>query len=153
MTLVSFNLFAQPSEHIHNESDHHEHPKNEIGIANSTVYFVKEKTLAYGLHVHYVHSLGDSKFGLGMGYERIFDQHKHNTFNLIASYRPIEPLTFSLSPGLGFEDVDPQAHFALHFETSYDFEIHHFHIGPALEFAYDPEDFHISLGLHVGFGF
>lgn len=153
MPLISFNLFAQTDEHTHSETDHHDHSKNEIGIANSAVFFAKEKTWAYGLHVHYVRSLSDSKIGLGVGYERIFDHHKHNTFGLIASYRPIEHLSFSLSPGLTFEDVDPTAKFALHFETSYEFEFKHLHIGPALEFAYDPEDFHISLGLHVGFGF
>jgi hypothetical protein len=38
-------------------------------------------------------------------------------------------------------------------ETAYEFEIKNFHVGPAFEFAYDPEDFHISLGLHCGFGF
>ena len=34
-----------------------------------------------------------------------------------------------------------------------EFEFNNFHIGPVLEFAYDPEDYHISLGLHIGFGF
>ena len=31
--------------------------------------------------------------------------------------------------------------------------IKNIHIGPALEFAYEPEDFHISLGIHLGYGF
>jgi len=26
-------------------------------------------------------------------------------------------------------------------------------IGPSSEFAYDPEDIHLSLGLHIGYGF
>ena len=153
LTLASFNLFAQSEVHYHNESDHPDHSKNEIGIANSPVYFVKEKIWAYGLHVHYVRSLSDTKFGVGLGYERIFDQHKHNTFGLIGSYRPIEPLSFSISPGITFEDEDPKANFAFHFETSYEFEVRNLHVGPVLEFAFDPEDVHISLGLHIGFGF
>ncbi|MEO5907479.1 MAG: hypothetical protein ABIQ11_12180 [Saprospiraceae bacterium] len=43
--------------------------------------------------------------------------------------------------------------FALHAETAYEFELSNFHLGPVLESAYDPEDFHISLGLHTGIGF
>jgi hypothetical protein len=133
--------------------DNHEHHKNEIGIANSPVYFIKEKVFAYGLHFHYVRNIPKSKFGLGVGYERIFDEHKHNTFGLVGTYRPIENLSFNVSPGLTFEDGNKTANFALHLETSYEFEINAFHIGPAFEFAYDPEDFHISLGLHIGYGF
>lgn len=41
----------------------------------------------------------------------------------------------------------------MHFEISYEFEFANFHIGPAMELAYDPEDFHLSLGLHLGYGF
>lgn len=141
------NLFAQD-----HSDDHHDHHKNEIGIANSPVYFVREKEFAYGLHIHYVHNIGESKFGLGLGFERIFDQHKHNTIGIIGSYRPIAPLSFNASPGITFED-NGGINFALHLETAYEWEISNFHIGPALEFAYDPEDIHISAGLHIGFGF
>ena len=114
---------------------------------------MKEKEFAYGLHIHYVHYLHESKFGFGLSYERIFDEHGHNTFGVEAIYRPIGPLSINISPGLTFEDESKDANFALHLETAYEFEMNNFHIGPALEFAYDPEDFHISLGLHVGYGF
>lgn len=43
--------------------------------------------------------------------------------------------------------------FALHLEASYEFEIGDLHIGPVIEYAYDTEDQHLSLGLHVGIGF
>lgn len=37
--------------HIHDlENSHHALHKNEIGIANSLIYFVKEKELTYGFH-------------------------------------------------------------------------------------------------------
>ena len=149
--IFSLNISAQSSEN--EDSDHHEHRQNEIGIANSPVYFLKEKEFAYGFHVHYVRNIPKSKFAIGLGYERIFDEHKHNTFGLEATYRPIEALTMNLSPGLTFEDNNPGAGLALHFETAYEIEMKDFHIGPALEFAYDPEDFHISLGIHIGYGF
>ena len=153
ITMNSVNIFAQSTEHSDRELDKHEHHKNEIGIANSPVYFLKEKDLAYGFHIHYVRNISKTKFGIGIGYERIFDEHKHNTFGLEATYRPIEELTLNVSPGVTFEDKNPNANFALHFETSYEFEIKNFHIGPAFELAYDPEDYHLSLGLHVGYGF
>ncbi len=137
----------------HSEN-HHEHHKNEIGIANSPVYFFKEEVFAYGLHMHYLHKLSESKFALGIGYERIFDEHKHNTFNFVGSYQPIDNLSFNLSPGIAFEDhAGSGVNFALHVETLYEFAINDFHIGPLIEFAYDAEDYHISIGLHIGFGF
>ena len=153
LTTFYLNIFAQTTEYADNHTDDHDHHKNEIGIANSPVYFVKEKVFAYGIHIHYVRNIPKSKFGLGLGYERIFDEHKHNTFGIVATYRPIDKLSFNVSPGLTIEDNNPKPNFALHLETSYEFEIKNFHIGPVLEFAYDPEDIHISLGLHVGYGF
>ena len=146
---------VQSADTLHNNTMHnHDSHQNEIGIANSPLYFLKEKAFSYGLHIHYVHSIAHSKFGLGLGFERIFDSHKHNTFGIVASYRPIDPLTFNVSPGITFEDGNAQSpNFALHLESAYEFEIKNFHVGPVFEFAYDPEDFHISLGIHSGIGF
>lgn len=153
MIVLSLNMFAQKSEHSDKELNNHEHHKNEIGIANSPIYFLNEKVFAYGLHFHYVRNISKSKFGIGLGYERIFDKHKHNTFGFVVAYRPIEKLNFNVSPGLTFEDNNSKTNLALHFETSYEFEIKDFHIGPVFEFAYDLEDIHISFGIHVGYGF
>lgn len=36
----------------HHENHQHDHHKNEIGIANAPVFFVKEKQVSYGLHLH-----------------------------------------------------------------------------------------------------
>jgi hypothetical protein len=151
--IFSLNIFAQTTENSYKDLKIQEHHKNEIGISYSPVYLLKEKVFSSGLHIHYVHNIQKSKFGIGVGYERIFEKHKHNTFGLEATYIPIEQLNFSLSPGLAFEDNNSKVNFALHLETSYEFEIKEFHIGPAFEFAYHPEDFHISLGIHVGYGF
>ena len=148
-TIFTSNIIAQSTEDLHN----HEHHKNEIGVANSLVFFVQEEVFAYGLHIHYVRNIPKSKFGLGLGYERIFDEHGHNGLGLVAAYRPVEHLNFVVSPGLSFEDGEQQVSFALHLETSYEFEIKNFHVGPALEFAYDHKDIHISIGIHIGYGF
>ena len=155
MACVCMHASAQQHNHDHpHANDHHSHHKNEIGVANSAVYFVKEETFNYGLHLHYIRTVGESKFGLGVGYERIFDDHGHNTIGLVGSFRPIHPLSFILSPGVSLEDDHfDEPKFALHAETSYEFEIGNLHIGPLLEVAYDPDDVHISLGLHLGIGF
>jgi len=149
LNLFTSNLDAQTDDH----SNNHDHHKYEIGAANSAVYFIKEKEFAYGLHLHLIRNILHSKFGFGLGYERVFDEHKHNTIGLVASYRPIDRLSLNVSPGVAFEDNSSTAKFALHLETAYEFEIKSFHIGPAFEFAYDQEDYHVSLGLHIGYGF
>ena len=52
------------------------------------------------------------------------------------------------------EDEEPSVLlFALHLEASYEWEIGDVHLGPVVEYAYDEEDAHISLGLHIGIGF
>ena len=148
--VLTQTLSAQdPDNSIH--SDNH---KNEIGIANSPVFVLKEKEFAYGLHTHYVRNLNGTNFGIGVGYERIFDEHKHNSVGVIFSYSPLEHLYISLSPGIAFKDngaskLKP----GIHFETSYEFEIGFFHAGPVAEFAASSGDYHLSLGLHIGFGF
>ena len=77
----------------------------------------------------------------------------NNTFELVAIYRPIEKLSFSASPGLASEDKNSKVNFALHLEISYEFEFKNYHIGPMFEFASEPEDYHLSLVLHLGYGF
>ena len=131
-------------------SDNHE---NEIGIANSPVYLLKEKEFAYGLHAHYIRGLKETKIGIGIGYERIFDEHNHNTICVILSYTPLEHLGLNLSPGITFDDYNAKSNFGIHLETLYEFEIGIFHVGPVAEFAYTVEDYHVSLGIHFGFGF
>ena len=103
--------------------------------------------------MHYIYNVPHTRFGLGIGYERIFDEHRHNTIGLVGSYRPVEELCFSFSPGITFDKNSSNPKFAMHLETSYEFEMGDFHLGPVFEIAYDPEDVHISLGLHFGYGF
>ena len=136
----------------HDDALHHDHHKNEIGIANSIVSSGGTNNLVYGLHIHYVYTLKNNKFGIGLGFESLFDQDKHRTFGVLGSFRPIEKWSLILSPGITFEDAG-DIFFSLHIETAYEFEIHNFHIGPVLEYAYDPEDYHISAGIHLGYGF
>lgn len=145
------HLLAQDS---HDDHSHHDHHKNEVGVANALVYSMNEKEAAYGLHMHYVRNIGESGFGVGLGYERIYDEHRHNTLGIVGSYRPADKWGFVLSPGVTFEDHESShLRFAIHVETSYEFELHDFHIGPVVEFAHAAGDNHISIGIHIGYGF
>ena len=113
--IVFFLFFAQTINaqiedlHDHSEDepqhDHIEKP-NEIGIALAPVYFLNEEEVAFGLHIHYIHTIGESKFGIGAGYEKIFDEHGHNTIGIVFSYRPLDPLSFNFAPGVTFESSE-----------------------------------------------
>lgn len=104
--------------------------------------------------MHYVRRFKETKFGYGLAYEHIFDDHKHSTYGVVFSYSPVDGLSFITSPGITTEAANPDVAFAVHIEATYEFELgENIHLGPAIEFAYDPEDIHLSLGLHLGFGF
>lgn len=151
--LFIFLLFYNFSFSQENEcSGHMHHHHDEIGISNGIVYNFSEKEIAYGLHVHFVKNIKHTIFGLGIGYEKIFDEHNHNNVSLILQFRPINRLTFNLGPGINIETIN-EIHPALHIETSYDFCLKNFHIGPVIEYSISTEDKHISFGLHIGKGF
>ena len=132
--------------------DHHEQVhKWEIGIANGIVYFLNEQEWSYGLHTHIVRAIGETHFALGMGYERIFDEHGHNTLSGVISYMPLDGLAVTAAPGIAFSSTG-LVEFATHLEMTYEFEIKNYHVGPLIEWAIEPDEMHFTLGLHVGFG-
>jgi hypothetical protein len=146
---------AQDHEHDHDHPQHdHAHPNNEIGIGNYLTYLAGEKEWAYSIHIHYLRFFEQSRFGMGIGYEQILDEHRHRSLTIVGAFRPTSPLVLSLAPGIlfGTQEV-PGIRFALHTEAVYEFEINRFHLGPALEFATTFDEFHIGIGLHVAFAF
>lgn len=152
LVIVSTSVFSRGEDHKHDHD--HDHHLYELGVANSFVYFPGEKASAYGLHLHLVRSIKNSNFGFGIAYERVFDKHKHNTIGVVGSFSPIKSWHINFVPGIAFEDSElADVKFAFHIETSYGFSLRNFHIGPLLEYAFDPNDYHFSLGLHIGFGF
>ena len=143
-------LFCKEDEH----DDHRHTHSHEIGIVNAPVYFLTEKVLSYAFHIHYTYFLPHSPIGIGFGFEKIFDEHNHNAITVNFNYELIEHLNIDLAPGIMFEgSAIGNNRFTFHFETFYEFEIGDLHIGPSAEFAYDPEDLHLSIGLHLGFVF
>jgi len=149
---TSIYLYSQEHDHF---EDHHHHPENEIGISNNLVFNASENEYAYGLHLHFVRTISESdKIGFGLGYERIFDDHKHNSASLIFMYRPIESLSLNFAPGIiWLESESNSINPAIHIEGLYEWQLGNFHLGPLVGIAFNPEDFHASLGLHLAFGF
>jgi len=69
---------AQEHDHEHDDDGQHMHYLNsyEIGVSNGVVYNATEKEFAYVAHAHFIKLVGEKhQFGLGVGYERIFDEH------------------------------------------------------------------------------
>lgn len=135
------------------DPDHHPHmhTRSELGLANAMVNFVGEPELHYGVHLHYVRTIGASRFGYGAGLEWIPTGDGHFTTGPLVSYRVWHDLSLIVSPGVtaergSMEDMEP----SLHVEGSYGFELGRVHVGPAAEWAWDPEHMHISIGLHIG---
>lgn len=149
LLLNAIAAFTQDHDHAH------EHAKNEFGFSNNVVFNTHENEFAYGIHLHFVRTIRNSdKFGLGLGYERIYDDHKHNSVSLIFMYRPIHHLYINIAPGVVWLDKELNAGKpSLHLETIYEWEFGHFHIGPLLGVALNTNDFHASVGLHLAFGF
>lgn len=141
-------LFAQGHEH-------HLNFPYEVGVSNGIVYSFSEEEFAYGLHAHAIKNFGISKkVGVGIGYEAIFGDHKHDAFSILLHYMLTDHFSVNLAPGLIFLESQPnQSRFALHTEALYEFEIGAFHIGPLIGVSINSEDYHASLGLHMALGF
>ena len=142
-SLALLSAKAQQTEHVHDHS-------RELGIANAPVYYVKEGTFSYGLHLHYLHQIGSSRWALGLGYEQIFDEHEHRTVGVVVAHRPYHGFTLALSPGVTREHDEPDLLPTVHAEAAYEWDVWKVHMGPNAEIAWDPEDIHLSLGLHIG---
>ena len=152
--LISFmadGLKAQSSI----EEGGHNH-KNEFSIATGIVPLPAEDKLTAGFHFHYIRGIGqNNKFGLGLAFETIIDEHKHYTFSVVFQYRVYKGLIVAYAPGLlrrteGLEVFHQMAH---HIETAYEFEFGRFHIGPMAEIGIEEIGVHYMGGVHFGIDF
>ena len=139
----------------HGSEDHSDHDHwLELGASIGAAYLLNEREFAAGLHAHALVAIGDTPWSLGVGYERLFDEHAHNAIGIAVQYRIIPPWSVNVSPGVAFSDEHPsELSPAAHVETAYEFLVGPFHLGPTIEAAFDKEDTHFTLGAHLGMGF
>jgi hypothetical protein len=91
---------------------------------------------------------------LGVGAERIFDEHGHSTFSVVPQLRITDAWSVIVAPGITMPDEDPSdIQPSVHLETAYEFALGDVHLGPSFEVALDPHATHATLGLHCGLGF
>lgn len=138
---------GSPTDHSH---DH----RFALGVSAGPVYLLAEQELTFGVHGHFIAAIAKSPFGIGLGYERLLDEHQHNALSIVFQYRILDPWSVSLSPGIAFEGSDLNAiEPAVHLETAYEFELGPIDLGPAFEVAWEPEGVHLTLAVHAGVHF
>lgn len=143
---------ADDDGHDHGVANYCAH-RLEVGLSPGLVYLLDESEFTFGLHMHVVARLGESRWGLGVGLERLFDDHGHTTASLVVQLRLIAGWSAILAGGVTLEDGEGFSPLpSLHIETTYEWEIGPMHLGPSLELAIDSEDMHVTLGMHIGFG-
>ena len=145
---------AQDHDHEQDENNSTHLHEWEIGGAVGIVYNVHESHTAPGLHAHLLKNIGvEKRFGMGLGFETIIDEHQHFNFGIPLNYNTLKGFVFTITPGLLFKketNWEPGA--SVHFETLYEFMFEHFHIGPMLEIALSQNEVHFMLGIHLGLG-
>ena len=147
-------LYAQHEEH----NGDHDHPDHfhlyEFGGALGPAYAFNEKKLTGSLHLHALRNFGHAKrFGTGLGFEALFDEHRHINLSIPFNYHTGEGLVFTLSPGILFKEENGwDKQFSFHLESLYEFTFEHFHIGPMFELALSRTDIHLMIGIHFALG-
>jgi len=163
-------ISLKSQEHInydHNEhidelgkNNNHDHfHTNELGISIAPTAYLQENTIALGTHAHYIHRLGESRLGIGAGFEAVFDSHKHKTLSAVFQYSPGLRTHISIAPGVVQEKhihngtAEKEYHWALHLELVHEYHLNFFDIGPFFELAFEEEGQHIGVGIHIGLPF
>jgi hypothetical protein len=153
--LLSLFGFSQ-NLHNHDEHLHNDAHKYHIGVGGTAAYIKGESAFAPGAHLHFIRQFGhQNRWGLGLGYEALFDEHRHNGINLLINYHPLKHLSVNVGPGILFTEHDGETErkAAFHTEAVYEFNVGKFHLGPMVGFGFDKEETHFSVGVHVGLGF
>ncbi len=163
LSLSIFPAWAQTNvdDHDHDQDHSHDHQHTDthryhIGFGGAGTYVFGEDMLAPGVHVHFIRQYGKQhKWGIGLGYEGILDEHIHNGLNLLLNYRPLPFLTLNAGPGLviGKHDGETEISPAFHTEAVFEFNLAGFHVGPMVGYGIDNEHSHVSVGVHIGIGF
>jgi hypothetical protein len=141
-----FNLASVQAQDEHKERHH-------IGISGGiTGAFPETKYIPGGhLHYSYLYKIKNLQMGIGTGLEYLIDKHQHIGIDLSFSFFPTEDFEISIAPGIVF--INNVKEYATHIELAYSFDIKSIHLGPLIETAVSKDDFHLTLGIHLGFGF
>lgn len=170
--LITLILFIFPLISFSQEN----HKKNDCGFACTHenefavgIGVLPNHEMSIGFHAHYIKGIAlDNKLGLGLGYETIFDDHTHDSYNLMCVYRFGSNLNgfFSVAYGAGIlrssenhdehedeheDKEDITSSFAQHIEIVY--ELNHrqrFCYGPVLDIGFDNNEVHYMIGFHIG---
>ena len=158
MRIFLFIVFLTPlqfiySQHNSHEDETHSH-KFEFGGALGPVFSVHEEAFTGSLHTHVIRNLGhENRFGVGLGFETLFDEHKHINISIPVNYNTGVGLVFTVSPGILWKNESVwERGPSIHMEALYEFMFEHFHIGPMFEIAMAKSDIHIMLGIHFAIG-
>jgi len=155
LLLFSFS-FAQNHDHDHDHEHSHDSHRHHLGLGLGAGSLFAEEEYAPVVHLHYLYRLAPkSPVSVGLGFESIIDDHKHNTFLALVNYEIQPRLSINAGPGITFAEEDGESHTAMsgHVELIYEFTVGEFHLGPMLGFGFDNEESHASLGIHIGLGF
>ena len=143
-------ITAQSHNHEHTHEDFH------IGFGITESYSTSHNEFKPGIHLHLIKNIGHSdKWKIGLGYEYLKGEEKHNSFYLPVGLQVSERFVFSLAPGIVFTKHSGVSESLLsgHVEGMYEFELGKMHLGPLLGLGFNKHEIHIGLGLHAGIGF
>jgi hypothetical protein len=154
LNFLVISVAGQVSELDHD--DMHDVHKYHLGVGIAGTYLNGEQLLAPGIDLHILRQLGHKQnWGLGLGYEIVIKENIHNNISLMGNVHPVKYLAINAGPGFTFGKHDGETEFspALHTEVVFEFDINKIHLGPVAGFGIDKEEWHYSLGVHVGYGF
>jgi hypothetical protein len=156
IVLIIFPEFTNAQDEHGTEDAHHDHHQTyEFGGALGPAYGFSEAHLTGSLHLHLLRNFGPEKnLGAGIGFETLFDEHRHLNFSIPVNYNTGSGLVFTVSPGILWkQESNWESSPSVHLETLYEFMFEKLHIGPMFEFSLARSDIHIMLGIHLAAGF
>lgn len=150
-TCISF-LATRAQNHENHEHDHHHY---HIGLGMGGSWLSETSSIHPSLHLHLLKALGHSeKWQIGLGYESIFGEEVHHSFNIPIAYSPFNHFNIKAGPGISItsEDEHNESSLTAHLECIYEFEIGGIHLGPLIGYGIDKHGHHIGFGIHLGMG-
>ena len=123
---------------------------DEVGFGVAPVFnMTEEEEPGTALHAHYIHHLGRTTLGLGADVEYVLADHEHTSFMALIQWSPHPYTHLVLAPGLFHATHGPWDP-AVHLEAYQDFHWHGMAIGPFMEWAFEPGQQQMELGVHLG---